>query len=439
MTDIANRKHRRTWTTARAFSIVVVTMILTIAGLAYWSTKANINGAVIGKGAIEVSTTMTAVQHPIGGVVDEIHARNGDRVEAGKLLVRLDSKQLRSDLNVTEGELFETLANIARLEAVIDNREELDLHPLLVEAAADRADLQRLIGRQKEQLAAHFKAVQSGMELLDEQIVQTRAEILGVSAQIDAKRDELALLAVELENAEALARNKLIKSSTLYALRRDDITARGQIGSLEAKIAELRGKISELNLKRLAVVPETQEKAEQALSTLRPLRTRHMEKRLQINDSLSKLEIRAPVSGMIHQSAVFGSRSVVVAAKPLMMIVPDSDPIQVAVKIDAADIDQVHIGQSASIKFKAFGQRELPIILGDVARISADALEDPVTKGFYYDVKVLLLDEELAKLDGRKLLPGMPVEAFMATESQTAIKYVLRPIKYYFDRAFRDT
>lgn len=439
MTDFPDRKTRRTWTTTRAFSLVIMTLIVTLVGIVAWSTQARISGAVIGKGTIEVSTTMTPVQHPIGGVIEEIYARNGDPVAAGDVLVRLDSKQLQSDLKVVEGDLFETLANIARLEAVIDNRETIEFHPLLRAAAEDSPELQRMVNRQRMQLAAHFTAVTSGRDLLREQIVQIRAEIEGVIAQIAAKTDELDLMASEIANAEKLAENQLIRSSQLFALRRDDVKARGELGNLEAKVASLRGKISELTLKQLAVVPTAQEKAEEALSKLRPLRTRYLEQRLQIAGDLTRLEIRAPVSGTIHQSAVLGKRSVVVAAVPLMMIVPDGDPIRVAVKIDAADIDQVHVGQQASLKFKAYSQRSIPIILGDVSRISADALSDPVTKSFYYDVKVDLQDTEMSKLDGRKLLPGMPVEAFMATESQTAIKYVLQPIKYYFDRAFRDT
>ncbi|AKO95294.1 type I secretion membrane fusion protein, HlyD family [Marinovum algicola DG 898] len=438
MTESPDRR-RRTWTTGRPFTIVVLTMILGLAGLGYWSTQARISGAVIGKGVLEVSTSMTAVQHPVGGVVDQIFARNGDRVRAGDLLVRLDSTEPRSDLNVTEGELFETLANIARLDAVLDNRDALDLHPLLAEAAAEHADIGRLVARQRRQLAVHFEAVSSGMRLLEEQAQQIRAEIAGVSSQLAATREELSLLAEEIANADTLAERQLIKASEVYKLKKEDVAMRGEIGRLEAKIAELRGKISELDLKRLAVVPEAQEKAEEALSKLRPLRTRYLEKRLQLTDTLSKLEIRAPVDGTIHQSALFGTRSVVVAAKPLMMIVPSSEPVQVGIRVDATDIDEVRVGQQASIKFKAFSEREIPIILGEVARISADVISDPVSKAFYYEVKVQLREDEMAKLGDRDLVPGMPVEAFMTTESQIAIQYVLRPIKHYFDRAFRDT
>lgn len=433
------KSKRRTWTTGRPFAVTVFSLIFLLGCLAVWSTRANISGAVIGSGTIEVSTTMTAVQHPIGGVVSEINVRNGDRVRAGDILVQLDSRQFHSDLNVVEGELFEVLANIARLQAIMDNRRQMELTPVLAEAVQAKPEVNLLVERQQQQLTAHFEAITSGMHLLDEQITQVRAEIAGVEAQLAAKLDEIDLLSLEIENAEQLAERKLITMSELYKLKKDDVTIRGEIGQNEAKIAELRGKISELNLKRLVVIPDAQEKAEEELRKLRPLRVRFMEMRLSLLDDLSKLEIRAPVNGKIHESQVQGRRSVITAAKPLMMIVPDDDPYQIGVRIAAADIDQVFIGQEASIKFRAFNARDLPIILGSVSRISPDVTLDPLTKKYHYEVKVALNAGEEAKLNGRELLPGMPVEAYIATESRTAINYVVRPIKRFFDRALRDT
>ena len=121
-----------------------------------------------------------------------------------------------------------------------------------------------------------------------------------------------------------------------------------------------------------------------------------------------------------------------------MMIVPDDDPVLANVRVAATDIDQAYVGQSASLKFKSFNGRQIPIILGRVAQISADASLDITTRKTYYQVKVGLLPEEMAKLGDKDLIPGMPVEAFLSTESRTPLSYVLRPFMFYFDRAFRD-
>lgn len=432
-------KSRKTWSVAKPLMWALGSFAVLFIGLGIWSVSVQISGAVIGVGKIEVSTSMTAVQHPIGGVVAEINARNGDTVKAGDLVVRLDSRQMLSDLNVVEGELFEVLVNIARLEALIDGRKKMELHPLVLASLDGKPQLQALMERQKRQLQAKFETMDAEGALLDEQISQINAQIEGNEAQLQAKKDERELLAEELEKANGLAERKLIKLSELFDLQKDDVTVRGEIGHQIAKIAELRGKVSELNLKRLAIAPTANEKAVEALSKLRPLRTRHYEKRLSILDGLTKLDIRAPINGRIHDSKVLGKRSVIVAAKPLMMIVPDDDPVLVGVKVSTSDIDQVYVGQKASLKFKSFSGRETPIILGEVSRISADAFSDPVTKKFFYEVKVKLIDDEMAKLGDKDLLPGMPVDAFLSTESRTPINYVLHPIKNYFDKAFRDT
>ena len=418
-----------------AMGLVAVLLLLGVLGV--WSVRARIAGAVIGQGVIEVSSTMTAVQHPIGGVVAEILLRDGDPVQAGAVVLRLDDRQLRSDLTVVESDLYEALANIARLEAAIEGRTEMILHPVLAEAAT-LPDIATLLDRQRRQLTAYYMANLAEEGLLDEQVSQVGAQIEGVEAQLAAKSDEAALVSQELVKARDLNAKGLIKFSELLNLEKAEVVIRGESGRLTAQIAELRGKIAEIDLKRHSVAPDAAAALVTELTRLRPERTRFLERRASILDGLTKLDIRAPVSGRIYESKVLGLRSVVVAASPLMMIVPDDVPVQANVRVFATDIDQIYAGQEASLKFKAFNGRQLPIILGQVAQISADSFLDQRTQKTYYEVKVALLPAELAKLGAQDLIPGMPVEAFMSTESRTPLNYVLRPILFYFDRAFRD-
>lgn len=432
-------RQRPTWSVHRSLFLSATAVILLLAFLGVWSVRTQIAGAVVGAGVIEVATTRTAVQHPIGGVVVEILKRDGDRVRAGEVVLRLDDSKLRSDLAVNESALFETLASIARLEAAIEERHELDLDPLLVEAAARDPNVRALVARQQRQLDTYFTAIATEMSLIDEQTAQTGAQIDGVEAQLAAKQDEQSLLADELARSRELAGRELIRTSELTALETEDVKIRGEIGQFESQIADLRGRIAENRLKRLTVVTDAAELAETELNRLRPERTRLLEERSVILDERSHLEIRAPVSGRIIDSQVFGLHSVVVAASPLMMIVPDDEPVLARVRVFATDVDQVHLGQDASLKFKAFDGRQLPIILGTVRQVSADAFLDQRTQKTYYDVLVALDDAELAKLGQRTLIPGMPVEAFMATDSRTPLNYALRPIMVYFDRAFRDS
>lgn len=428
---------RLTWSTRRPLLLGLGSFVLLVGVIGFWSVRADIAGAVIGLGVIEVSSTQTAVQHPVGGVVKEILAREGDRVAAGDVVVRLDDFQLLSDLKVVEGDLFETLAAIARLEAEVEGRPTLTLHPALAEAARI-PEYGRLIDRQQRDLDAFYASIAAEDGLLDEQVSQIQAQIVGIEAQLAASTDERALISAELLTARDLNARGLNRDADLVALEKAEVATRGEIGKLTAQIAELRGKIAEVELKRLQILPDAETSAAQELAKLRPERTRFLERRASILDGLTKLDIRAPVSGQIYQSTVQGLRSVIVAASPLMMIVPDDDPVLANVRVAATDIDQAYVGQSASLKFKSFNGRQIPIILGRVAQISADASLDTTTRKTYYQVKVGLLPEEMAKLGDKDLIPGMPVEAFLSTESRTPLSYVLRPFMFYFDRAFRD-
>ncbi len=429
---------RRTWNARRPLALGVLALATLALLFGGWAARVTISGAVIGAGTVEVSKTMTALQHPIGGVVEEILATNGDQVDAGDVVVRLEDVQLRSDLKVVEDNLFEVLANIARLEAAIDGRKTMELHPALSEAAFERPEVQRLIERQRRQLASHFESLDTEAGLLDQQVRQVRAQIVGIEAQIEAKENERDFIDKEMERFKKLVAKGLLKSSQLFALEKSRTVVSGDIGRLEASAAELGGKIAEIELKRHTIVPKERRLAVAELSKLRPARTKFLEERATIKDQLTKLEVRAPIAGKIHDTKVLGLRSVVVAARPLMMIVPDAEPALVIVRISATDIDQVYVGQQASLKFKAFNGRHIPIILGDVSQISANTLMDPVTRKNFYEVTLMLREDEVAKLGERDLIPGMPVEAYLSTSPRTPLNYVLEPLMSYIDRAFRD-
>jgi HlyD family secretion protein len=431
-------KKRRTWSSRFPLLLGFFAIVLTGSLIGTWAMRANISGAVIGSGTISTSQMMTAVQHPVGGVIEEILAKSGDQVEAGDVVVRLDDLQLRTELASVEGSLFEVMANIARLEAEIDGRETLDIPEELAAAALEIPDVANLLKRQERQLRAHFESLDAETRLLDEQVKQVKAQIVGLEAQLASREEEMGYVDAAMVRLDDLAARGLAKHADLYTLQKSRTTVSGELGRLSAKIAELRGKTSELELKRLTILPKEIKLATKELSRIRPERTKFIQKRAALQDKLRNLEIRAPISGRVHDVKVQGIRSVVVAAKPLMMIVPDAQPTVVAVRIKDTDIDQVAVGQEATLKFTAFDGRHMPIILANVRDISADVLSDPATRKRYYAVTLEFEEAELAKLGDRELKPGMPIDAFLSTESRTPLNYVLRPLKTYLDRAFRD-
>jgi HlyD family secretion protein len=432
------QRSRRTWSIAKPLGIGIFATLMVIGAVGVWAANVQIAGAVIAKGKIEVSTVMTAVQHPIGGVVAEVLAGNGDRVVEGQVLLRLDDAELRSELRIIEGDLFESIATQARLEAIMEDRRVMEIPAILEDAIRRDERVRALVDRQRRQLAEHYESIETETHLLREQIRQVDEQIAGVRAELESKVERTGLIKTELGQLKELADKGLVRLTVLYSLEKENLTNDGEVGQLRARIAELRGKISELELTIHTIAPDAKEKLSAELAKARPDTARFSEKRSGILEEMSKLEIRAPISGTVHDSKVNGVRSVFVAASPIMHIVPRDTPLIVQVRVFDTDIDQVFVGQKASMKFLAFNGRRLPIILGEVSRISADAFLDSLLKMHYYDVLVELSSNELKKLGDRSLMPGMPVEAFLATESRTPLSYLTRPLVDYLDRAFRD-
>ena len=430
--------NRRSWSIRKPLGIGLAALIGLFGVTLTWATTFNISGAVIGKGQVQASANRIAVQHPIGGVVAEILASNGDRVASGEIVLRLDDTQLRAELARVEGELFEILANEARLEAELQDSRELFPRAILQEAIENNPQIRALLDNQQEQLDAYHESLGTQLSLLAEKTRQIEDQAGGEQASLEAKQDELALLEGELAIAtESLSKGIIVKA-VVTSLQQEVIAVKGEIGRLMSKVAELKGMVAEQQLNVYALPLDTKKLSAERLNMLRQQSTPLIEDRNAILYRLTQLDVRTPVSGMVFDFQVLGPRSVIEAAKPIMYIVPDSEPMLIVVRVEASDIDQVAIGQGAALRFTTFNRRATPMIDGLVTAVSADAFTDERTQGFYYFVDVALSEEELLKLGDVELISGMPVEAFLTTESRSPASYVVKPIADYFARAFRD-
>jgi HlyD family secretion protein len=295
------------------------------------------------------------------------------------------------------------------------------------------------IERQQRLLDASFTTLEQKSGLVRKKISQVRSQIDAIQAQLTAKDEQVALLEGDLAKAEVLEKQGLIKGSQISDLRRERARLMGEAGMHAANIAELNEKIVELELELLALPVERRSLAAEELSKLQPEKVKLTESRAELGDKLAQLDVRTPVAGFIHDSQVGGVRSVVIEATPIMYVVPTDRPTIAVVRVEAHDIDQVHAGQQAELRFSAFHRRATPLVEGEVVTVSADAYVDQVTRGYYYEARIAISDAALAELGGKLLVPGMPVEAFFATEKQTPFAYVTKPLVDYFNLAYRDT
>lgn len=407
--------------------------------LGVWSVQARIAGAVIASGMIQVENNRQVVQHPQGGVVGEILAKDGDTVKGGDVVLRFDGTMLRSELKITEGQIFEIQARKARLEAERDGLDDFIVRGELAEVSAHDADVQGLIAGQHRLFVARKESLMREADQIAEQVTQAFSQIDGADAQLKAFHRQEELIRQELEDSQALFEKGLTQASRVTALQREQARLLGEAGNLTATIAQLKGQIAALEIQLLKLTTSRQETA---ITTLRDLQIREIElavRRRAALETLSRMDIRSPVAGVVYGSRVFAIKSVVSPAAPIMYVIPQDRLLVVVARIEAIHIDQVHVGQEVSLRFTSFNHRQTPELFGRISRISADVFTDEATGVSYYQSELIPNESELKKLNGQQLLPGMPVEAYIRTAERSPLSYLLKPLTDYFNKAFRET
>ncbi len=414
------------------------TLALLVLGLGGWGVMARIGGAVIATGTVEVQGNRQVVQHPVGGVVTEILARDGDVVAEGQVLLRLEGDAQRAEFETVEGQFFELVARQNRLEALRDGEDTLTFDPEILALEATRPELKALIAAQIQQFEASRDTLQREQSQLGERSAQIDQQIEGLDFQLAAIREQVDLTGQELAAQQTLMEQGLTQLTRVLSLRRDLAQLKGTQGATVAAVAENRAKIAEIDLEKLKL---ENKQRDDAIAELREIEFREIElrsRRTSLGEEIARLDVRAPVAGIVYGSTAETLRGVVKAAEPVLYIVPQEVDLIVRAQIEAAKIDQVHVGQTAMMHFSAFDQRTTPVIEGQVSKVSADIFTDERTGHSYYRADVAIDDHVLAELDGRRLVPGMPVEAFIATEDRTALGYIVKPMADYFNRAFRE-
>ena len=427
------------WAAKRHLVLGSITVVALVGGLGGWSAFANIAGAIVAPGMIEVESNRQVVTHAEGGVIGEILVDDGDHVDAGEIVIRLDGTMQRSELAIVEGQLFEIMARRGRLQAerdgtdIITFPEELDAL-----ATSSNIDIQRLKEGQIRLFNARKESAAQEIGQLRERKIQIGNQIDGSTAQLEALDRQLELISQELADQQELLDKGLAQATRVLGLQREEARLLGQVGELSAAIAESRGRIAETEIQ---IVQLGSTVREEAITTLRDLQYNEIElkeRRLTTIETLSRLEVTAPVDGIIYNRAVHAVRAVVRAADPMMYVVPEDSPLVITSRIEPIHIDQVTVGQEAKLVFSAFDARTTPELDGVVTKVSADAFTDENTGASYFEAQILPKEGEMAKLEGREPLPGMPVESFIRTNDRTPIAYLVKPVADYFNRAFRE-
>jgi HlyD family secretion protein len=405
-------------------------------GVGGWAATTELSGAVIASGILVVDGNVKKVQHPTGGIVAELLVKEGQSVSAGETIVRLDATVTRATLTAASKNLDHLYARQARLEAERDGLSAVRTPETLAARLSSETTESTMLTERR--LFDDRRVSRDGQKArLREQVQQLREQIVGLDVQSQAKSEELGFIEKELDGLRRLFEIGGITMSQVNALERNSARLRGERGQLIASIASAKGRISEIELQLLQIDQTMRAEVAAELRDVENEQAKLIEQEVTALDQLKHIEIKAPIGGAVHQLAIHTIGGVITPAEVLMQIVPRGSALTVEARITPQDVDQLGVGQAATLRLTAFNRNTTPELNGSVVRVSADLETDQQTGVSFYRTALSIPDEELSRLSGLALVPGMPVETFIRTGDRTVVSYFAKPIHDHLQRVFR--
>jgi membrane fusion protein, type I secretion system len=405
--------------------------------LGFWSVATTMSGAVIASGQFVVDGSVKKVQHPTGGVVGELLVREGDQVAEGDLLIRLDETVTRANLQVIVRQIDELTGRKARLEAERDGNDAVAVPPELTERLSD-PEVARVVTAEQKLFQARRAARASHQAQLTKRITQHRNEIAGLRSQLEANGRESQIIAEELKGVRDLFAKSLTPIMRLNGLERQAVNLHGQKGQFISSIAQIEGKIAEVELQIMQIDDDLRADTQKELREVQGRIVELSERRVAAEDQLKRVELRAPSPGTVHQLAVHTVGGVIVAAEPAMLIVPNREELILEAKVMPQDRDQLHVGQKATVRLRSSNRRTTPELNGSLARIAADVTKESTASAPFYTVWVSIPKGELTRVRDLSITAGMQADVFIEIGSRSPLSYLLRPLTDQVSRAFKE-
>jgi HlyD family secretion protein len=404
-------------------------------GLGGMAASIDFAGAIVTQGRLVVDSSVKKVQHIAGGTVAELKVKDGDHVKVGDLLIRLDPTLAAANLAIYTKGIDEIMVRRARLQAERDNLDKLTF-PEDVMARTGEPEIADLIKIETTQFESRRAARDGQKNQLGKKIAELEQQAVGIKAQEDAINREAKFTKLELAGLHTLAKG-LVPIDRMSAVERQDAQYDGQLGQLIAEAGQAGAEIAQAELQILQVDQDMRSEVAKQLSEDESKLNELSEHKIAAEDQLHKLEIRAPQDGIVYQLSIHTVGGVVGAGEPIMLIVPRNDVLVVEARIEPNDVDRVHAGSEAGLRFTSLGSRTTPEFTGKVETVSPDIVTDQRTGAGFYVARVSLPAEAMDKL-GAKLMPGMPVEVLIATDKRTVLSYLVRPLRDQFMHTFRE-
>jgi HlyD family secretion protein len=402
-----------------------------------WAVSTTLSGAVVAFGQFVVDGNVKKVQHQTGGVVGELHVREGDRVSQGQVVIRLDDTLTRSNLQIVSMQLDEFAARRARLQAERDGKTTI-VQGAELEARQNERAIAELVTAEQNLFEARRLARNGQKAQLLKRVAQLRDEIGGLKAQQVARDRQAELIEEELAGVRGLYEKSLVALNRKTALEREAANLDGQKGRLIAAVAQSEGRIAETELQIIQIDEVLREEVVKELREIQSRSAELTERRVAAEDQLKRVEIKAPITGFVHQLSAHTVGGVIAPGEATMLIVPAEDTLQLEARINPPDIDQIALDRPAQVKIQAFNQRTTPELRGQISRISPDSSRDQQTGATFYTIRISIPPAEYARLAPQRIFAGMQAEAFIRTEDRSPWQYIIKPLKDQVSKAFRE-
>ncbi|MEZ8080448.1 HlyD family type I secretion periplasmic adaptor subunit [Enterovibrio norvegicus] len=415
--------------------LLVLILVLLLGG---WASFQQISGAVIGSGVIVVESNAKQVQHPTGGIVRSIYVDNGDEVEAGQTILLFDSELIETRLTITYQQLVEQTAKLARLEAEKKQRPIIDFPPIGGQNILDQTDLEDILASEQSLFIQRNKSMRIQKERIADQIASLNLQIISLESKAVSKKREANILKQQVSDTRKLRDKHYVSKENLHRFERELLIVQTDIAQAQNEASQARQAISEKQLMLTQI--DTDHRAE-VVASLQDTRYRIgdlREEYFSLADELKRIVIKAPVSGYVHNLAIHTQGGVATSGQVIMEIIPKKDNLIVEAQIAPKDIDQIHPGQLSRVRFPSFNQKTTPDLVAELSLISADLVQQTQEAPPVYMARLKINANELEKLNGKSLIPGMPVEVFITTQERSVMSYLIKPIVDQIQHSMRE-
>ena len=418
------------------FSAIILFFVI----FGFWAYMAPLESAAIAPGKIIVSGYQKTIQHLEGGIIAAILISEGSKVKRDQPLIQLDDVRAKIILELRKNQVHELLANEARLQTELADAKEITVPKrLLVNNNNNKEKVKQILKSQNAIFQTKLNDYINKTRILNQRIGQLQKQISGYQSQFEANQHQLQLIDKEVTTVAHLVEKRLIEESRLLSLQREAARLKGNLGNFTAQIAVAQQKIGETNLQLSGLKTERLKKVVTELRDTQQKLYDALEKEKAAIDNYEHMTIRSPIAVIVTGLKKHTVGGVVSPGEAVMDVVPTDTNLEIEAKVSPLDIDVVHVGLKAKIGLTAFKQRNTPKIIGEVTHVSANVFEDKQTRQMYYQAIIKIEPQELAKLKGLVLYPGMPVEVMIITDRLTLFEYLIAPIKDSVNRAFRES